>query len=96
MAERLEGELGDEQPSFIEGCPDQWYKLPEQAALLTVSLDGGYVKALQLLEWLELDVDAQASPEAGKLARTLYEFDHYIRTNQSSIPNSSPWPGTHL
>jgi Transposase len=44
-------------------------------------------KALQLLEWLELDIDAEASPEARKLARTLHEFDHYIRTNQSSIPN---------
>ena len=45
MAERLEGELGDEQPSFIEGCSDQWYQLPEPAAPLTVSLDGGYVHA---------------------------------------------------
>ena len=216
VAERLEGELGDEQPSFIEGCPDQWYKLPEPDAPLLVSLDGGYVharskesrkdgsfeiivgksttgggaitrfglvsgydtkprrrlfdvlqaqglqmnqavtfltdggdtvrdlteghspqsshildwfhvamrltvlnqmakgvpvgqkgekfekelervkwflwhsnvyKALQLLEWLELDIDEEASPEARKLARTLHEFDHYIRTNQLSIPN---------
>lgn len=216
VAERLESELGDEQPSFIEGCPDQWYKLPEPAAPLVVSLDGGYVharsktqrqdgsfevivgksttgegattrfglvsgydikprrrlcevlqaqglqmnqavtfltdggdtvrdlteghsplashildwfhiamrltvlnqmgksvpvehkgekfekelervkwflwhsnvyKALQLLEWLELDIDEEASPEARKLARTLHEFDHYIRTNQSSLPN---------
>src|SRR6266566_1209544 len=136
VAERLESELGDEQPSFIEGCPDQWYKLPEPAAPLVFSLDGGYVhahskeshitmrltvlhqmvkgvtveqkgekvekelervkwflwhsnmyKALQLLEWLELDIDEEASPEARKLARTLHEFDHYIRTNQSSIPN---------
>jgi hypothetical protein len=45
VAERLEGELGDEQPSFIEGCPDQWYQLPEPAAPLVVSLDGGYVHA---------------------------------------------------
>jgi len=44
-AERLEQELGDEQPSFIEGCPAQWYELPEPAAPLTVSLDGGYVHA---------------------------------------------------
>ena len=44
-------------------------------------------KALQVLEWLELDIDAQASPEARKLARTLHEFEQYIRTNQSSIPN---------
>jgi len=44
-------------------------------------------KALQLLGWLELDVDAEASPEARKLARTLHEFEQYIRSNQSSIPN---------
>lgn len=29
----------------------------------------------------------EASPEVRKLARTLHEFDHYIRTNQSSLPN---------
>ncbi len=45
MAERLEGELGEEQPSFIKGCPDQWYELSEPAAPLVVSLDGGYVHA---------------------------------------------------
>jgi len=45
VAERLESELGDEQPSFITGCPAQWYELPESAAPLTVSLDGGYVHA---------------------------------------------------
>jgi len=44
-------------------------------------------KVLQVLEWLELDIDAEASSEARKLARTLHEFDQYIRTNQSSIPN---------
>ena len=216
VAERLEGELGDEQPSFIKGCPAEWHELPEPAPPLVVSLDGGYVharskenrkdgsfevvvgksttgdgattrfglvsgydtkprrrlfevlqdqglqmnqavtfltdggdtvrdlteghspqtshildwfhiamrltvlgqmskgipvedkgekfeeelervkwflwhsnlyKALQLLEWLDQDIDAEANPEARKLARTLHEFDHYIRTNQSSIPN---------
>lgn len=216
VAERLEGELGDEQPCFITGCPAEWYELPEPAAPLVVSLDGGYVharseaqrkdgsfeiivgksttgdgattrfglvsgydtkprrrlfevlqaqglqmnqaatfltdggdmvrdlteghspqsthildwfhiamrltvlgqmgksveiehkgekfeedlervkwflwhnnvyKALQLLEWLDQDIDAGASDEARKLARTLREFDHYIRTNQSSLPN---------
>ncbi len=215
-AERLEQELGEEQPSFIEGCPAQWYELPEPAAPLTVSLDGGYVhasrsdrrkdgsfevivgksttgegtatrfglvsgydpkprrrllevlksqgmqmnqavtfltdggdtvrelteglnplaehildwfhitmritvlnqmakgvpdqdkgvefekelervkwflwhgnvyKALQVVDDLIWDIDAEASCEAGKLARTLHEFDRYIRTNRSSIPN---------
>jgi hypothetical protein len=216
LAERLEGDLGEEQPSFIQRCPAQWYELPEPAAPLTVSLDSGYVrahskdcrkdgsfevivgksttgegattrfglvsgydrkprrrlfevlqaqglqmnqaitfltdggdnlrdlteghsplaehildwfhitmrltvlgqmakgvptqhkgeefekelervkwflwhgnlyKALQTLEDLDFDVDAEASEEARKLARTLHEFDHYIRTNQSSLPN---------
>jgi len=216
VAVRLEQEMGEEQPSFIEGCPAEWYDLPEPAAPLTVSLDGGYVharsktqrkdgsfevivgksttgegtttsfglvsgydakprrrlfeilqsqgmqmnqavtfltdggdtvrdlteglnplaehildwfhitmritvlnqmakgvsvqgkgqelekdlervkwflwhgnvyKALQALEDLAWDVDAEASSEAQKLARTLREFDHYIRTNRSSIPN---------
>jgi len=45
VAERLESELGDEQPSFIKGCPAEWYELPEPAAPLVVSLDGGYVHA---------------------------------------------------
>lgn len=44
-------------------------------------------KALQLLEWLDQDSDAEASDEARKLARTLREFDHSIRTHQSSLPN---------
>ena len=44
-------------------------------------------KALRLLEWLDQDIDPEASDEARKLARTLREFDHYIRTNQSSLPN---------
>jgi hypothetical protein len=216
IAERLEGELDEEQPSFIEGCPAQWYELPEPAAPLTVSLDGGYVharspesrkdgsfevivgksttgegsttrfglvsgydskprrrlfevlraqglqmnqaitfltdggdsvrdlteghsplaehildwfhitmrltvlhqmakgvstqdkgeefekelervkwflwhgnqyKALQVLDGLALDIDEEASIEARKLARTLHEFDHYIRSNSSSLPN---------
>jgi hypothetical protein len=44
-------------------------------------------KALQLLEWLDQDIDAEANDEARKVARTLHEFDHYIHANQSSIPN---------
>src|SRR5450756_811222 len=28
VAQRLEGELGDEQPSFISGCPRDWQQLP--------------------------------------------------------------------
>jgi hypothetical protein len=45
VAERLEGELGDEQPFFIEGCQRDWDALPRPSGPLTVGIDGGYVHA---------------------------------------------------
>jgi hypothetical protein len=43
VAQRLEDELGAEQPGFIEGCPAEWGELPRPDLPLTVGLDGGYV-----------------------------------------------------
>ena len=43
VAQRLEDELGDEQFSFIEGCPRDWAQLPRPDLPLIVGLDGGYV-----------------------------------------------------
>jgi len=45
VAERLEGELGDEQPFFIEGCQRDWDALPRPDGPLTVGIDSGYVHA---------------------------------------------------
>jgi hypothetical protein len=45
VAERLEGELGDEQPFFIAGCQRDWDALPRPDGPLTVGIDGGYVHA---------------------------------------------------
>ena len=45
VADRLEGELGAEQFSFIEGCQAEWDRLPRPDPPLTVGLDGGYVHA---------------------------------------------------
>ncbi len=45
VATRVDGELGDEQCSFIEGCPQEWEQLPEPAEPLVVGIDGGYVHA---------------------------------------------------
>jgi len=45
VAERLESELGDEQPFFIEGCQRDWNALPRPDGPLTVGIDGGYVHA---------------------------------------------------
>lgn len=44
IAERIEGELKDEKPMFIEGCEREWEELPEPQDPLTVGIDGGYVR----------------------------------------------------
>jgi hypothetical protein len=44
VAERSESELGDEHYSYIDGCPRDWESLPRPDPLLTVGLDGGYVR----------------------------------------------------
>jgi hypothetical protein len=44
-AERMEGELGEEQWAFIEGCQQDWDELPRPNPPLVVGLDGGFVHA---------------------------------------------------
>jgi hypothetical protein len=44
VAERCEAELGEEQWSFIEGCPRDWGHLPIPDGPITVGIDGGYVR----------------------------------------------------
>lgn len=47
VAQRLDAELGDEQPVFIEGCQREWDALPRPDLPLTVGLYGGYVHSCQ-------------------------------------------------
>jgi hypothetical protein len=44
VAQRCEAELGDEQMSFIEGCPRDWGNLPIPDGPIIVGIDGGYVR----------------------------------------------------
>src|SRR2546428_165203 len=44
VAKRLEAELGDEQPCFIEGSPSDWNLLPLPDGSFKVGIDGGYVR----------------------------------------------------
>jgi hypothetical protein len=44
VAERMEQALGEEQGSFIEGCPRDWGALPIPDGPLTVGIDGGSVR----------------------------------------------------
>jgi len=44
VAKRLEAELGEEQPSFIEGEPRDWDLLPLPEGSFTVGIDGGYLR----------------------------------------------------
>jgi hypothetical protein len=45
VAERLEGELGEERLCLMEGCEQDWEQLPPPDGPLTVGLDGGFVRA---------------------------------------------------
>src|SRR5215471_14201245 len=44
VAKRLEAELGDEPPCFIDGSPSHWVLLPQPEGAFTVGIDGGYVR----------------------------------------------------
>src|SRR6266481_8021630 len=48
VAQRLEAELGEEQPGFIDGEPSDWDLLPPPDGAFTVGIDGGYVR-----NWLD-------------------------------------------
>ena len=45
VAERIEGELGDEQHMYVEGCQRDWESLPIPDGPINVGIDGGYVHA---------------------------------------------------
>ncbi len=45
VAERMEQELGEERPIYIEGCERDWERLPIPDGPLTVAIDGGFVRA---------------------------------------------------
>lgn len=44
VAERGEATLGDERFSFIDSCPADWAELPRPEGMMTVGMDGGYVR----------------------------------------------------
>ena len=48
VAKRLEAELGEEQPGFLDGDPRDWDLLPPPEGAFTVGIDGGYVR-----HWLD-------------------------------------------
>jgi len=77
VAEKMEAELGEEQPSFIEGMFMIWDQLPEPDPPLTVGIDGGYVHARQgddrKAGWFEVIV-GKSVPEAGDTKR--FAFVH--------------------
>lgn len=69
VAERIEGELGEEQCQFIEGCPYEWAKQPPPGPPLTVGLDGGYVHASDQKSrtegWFEVIAGKSVQTEGG-------------------------------
>ena len=45
-----EARLEEEQLSFIDGCPEDWRKLPIPEGRILVGLDGGYICAAELMK----------------------------------------------
>ena len=80
VAEKMEAELGAEQPSFVEGIFMIWDQLPEPDPPLTVGIDGGFVHAREgdnrKAGWFEVIVD-KSIPEIGDTKRFAFvnKFD---------------------
>ena len=71
VAQRLEDELGEEQPSFIDTCQRDREELPRPDLPIVVGLDGGYVHSSQQRSrtdgWFEV-ITGKAIPAAGRPA----------------------------
>ena len=71
VAQRLEDELGEEQPSFIDTCQRDREELPHPDLPIVVGLDGGYVHSSQQRSrtdgWFEV-IAGKAIPAAGRPA----------------------------
>jgi len=67
VAERIESELGEEQPYFIDERQRDWNQLPPPGPPLIVGLDGGYVHAKDQKSrtegWFEVIVGKSAPAE---------------------------------
>ena len=89
VAERVEGELGDEQPHFIEGCQRDWNQLPRPDPPLTVGLDGGYVHARHpaVPDGGMVRGDRRQGPERRRgpqVLRVRHQRRHQVRSDGSS------------
>ena len=69
VADRLEGELGEERPSFIDTCQQDREELPRPDLPIVVGLDGGYVHSSQQRSradgWFEV-IAGKAIPADGR------------------------------
>lgn len=45
VAKQLDAEISEEKCCFINGCENEWNKLPNPDSPLTVGIDGGYIHA---------------------------------------------------
>ena len=66
IAARAESELGEEQVSFIDGCPREWAALPRPPAPLTVGIDGGYVRSWEEKQTHFEVIVGKSMPEEGE------------------------------
>ena len=72
VAERCEAALGEEQWSFITGCPRDWGNLPIPDGPITVGIDGGYVRDWEAKRATSKSLSGRAHwPSHGMRTRTI-------------------------
>lgn len=83
VAQRIEDELGEEKTQFIDGCANDWAKLPSPEAPFTVGLDGGYVHASDQKSraegWFEVIT--------GKSIKTERVGPRFLHSSTNTIPS---------
>ena len=104
VADRLEGELGEERPSFIDTCQRDREELPRPDLPIVVGLDGGYVHSSQQRSradgWFEV-IAGKAIPADGRasLLRVRADLRHQTQTapvRGAPIPGHAGQPAGHL
>ena len=87
VAQRCETELGDEQMSLIDGCPQDWEQLPIPDGPIIVGIDGGCVR-----DWDEKKGYCQLWPMKWRVSTPCWRISPgtWRATHLSRAP---PWSG---
>lgn len=101
VAQRQEDEMAEEQFSYVDGCLNDWAKLPLPNGPLVVGLDGGYVKSTRKGKWFEVVagksmLSFERQTHAAELAENNQNFTNNQRpTNAETLAPSKCFGFVH-